>query len=134
MQSQKTYGEQNPTAVWQGSWAELIKQVIIQMTECNYIGAWDTMLMLQVLIPPECEEETKKFYRRTEKVLFDPVGGYDRIAAIKFKQRQIQREAPQAIRELISEVRKSLFSKGWINKEFSIKPLQQERPHIRSDA
>ncbi len=134
MYSERQNVEQNPSAVWQGSWAELIKQVIIQMTEANYQGAWETMLLMQVLIPPECEKETRKDYRRAEKVMLKPVEAHNRVEGFKRKEKQIKSEAPAVIRGLIGAVRTSLFVHGWINREGGAKPLKLEKPHIKSDA
>lgn len=113
---------QNPSGIWQQIWAKLFWQAIDQITFQNFIGAWETLQLLKVQIPPECEEDTIEAYKKTEAVMKKPISSYNYVATAQKKQRQIQSEAPEALRELIGAVRKSLYIKGWINKDFTIRP------------
>jgi hypothetical protein len=122
----------NPSGVWQGIWAFLYNQFFFQMTTNDYFAAWETAKDIETVIPPECQKEAKIEFDKASSVFSKHIVSYNYTAAYQQKERQINNEAPTALRELIKVVTRSLYSNGWINKDFNIQPLNVNRPHITS--
>jgi hypothetical protein len=131
--TERQNNNQNPSGIWQGIWANLFIQIFTQMTENNYMGAWRSIELLKVSIPPECEEDIQKEYEKTSGIINKPAEAYGLIEANKIKKNQLNSEAPPALLTLLGSIRKSLYNKHWINKDFSVQPLKSNSPHIRSD-
>jgi hypothetical protein len=122
---------QNPSGIWQGIWAELFRQMINQMTFNNYVGAWETSLIIQAQLPPDCREDVKPFYLETSKIFSKEVEGYNKMAAYQNKIKQVNKEAPQALRNLMSQIISSLYERKWINRpDFSAQPKYEKKGHL----
>ena len=129
-----SYNSQNPSGIWQGIWAQCFTQTLYAMSEGNYAVAYNRLLDLQSMLPPECNAETKAAYEKAEKIICREVAGYSTTQREFYAKQYTKQYAPPAIRELMATVISSLFNKGWINKNFGAKPLKANIPHIKSDA
>ncbi|MGD0071391.1 MAG: hypothetical protein ABSB71_07945 [Candidatus Bathyarchaeia archaeon] len=125
--TERRSNDQNPSGIWQGIWANLYNQFFEQMTFGNYSAAWDTALSIQTVIPPDCQEDTKEEYDKVSQVFAKPISSFHYASALQQKHRQINIETPKVLRDLIRAVTKSLYDKGWINKDFTAKP-KETRP------
>lgn len=107
---------QNPSGIWQAIWVDLIKTInenLITGTANTFRIAWRSLLVLQKTIPPQCIEDTKEEYKKAKETM--DFKSYN-------KDKQLEIDAPYALREVLGAVIFSLFDRGWINKDFGIKP------------
>ena len=117
--------DQNPSGVWQAIWAELFKIVnehLINGTSNNFRMAWRSLLLLQSEIPPECQTDTKESFTKAKQVM--DFQTYN-------KDKQLEIDAPIALREVLAAVITSLYTRHWINKpEFGAQPKYEKKGHL----
>jgi hypothetical protein len=118
--SENNYGtnnNQNPSGIWQTVWGTLFSQFNEQMLNNEYLRAWKTIQLLKSQIPPECEKDIEQDYQKLKALIKKPTNTYTVLQAMRDKKRQLEEEAPTALLELISNIRKSLYDRKWITKE-----------------
>lgn len=113
---------QNPTAIWQGIWAGLFNQIFQEMTKKDFLAAWEATQLLITQIPPECEDDIKNEIQKIKKIVNTPIEAYTTQQLQRNKEQVINQKLPPALLELFSAIKKSLYNKNWINKDFSVKP------------
>lgn len=114
--------QSNPTIIWQSIWGDLFRTIISQITENNFEGAYKTLELLKVMLPPECEKDIEEKYKEVKTLLIKPSNGYNFDNAKENKKNQLYKDMPAALMTLMGEVRKTLYDRHWINKDFSIHP------------
>jgi hypothetical protein len=125
---------QNPTGIWQGIWADLFRQINMQMTAGQYSAAWFSLQLIKVQLPPECIQDTEADFLKASKIMQTVIEGYGYMEIYQNKKRQIAKDAPEVILSLLGKIVASLYIHHWINKDFTVKPLKQDSPHITSEA
>jgi hypothetical protein len=122
---------QNPSGVWQGIWGNLFFQFNQQMLENSYLRAWKTIQLLKSQIPPECEIEIQTEYDKVYRMIKSPMQAYTSLDANRMKMHQLNTEAPDALLSLLSNIRKSLYDKKWINRpDFTAQPKYEKKGHL----
>lgn len=122
--------QQNPTNVWQTVWAKLFSITFEQMIEKDFIGAWRTTELLITQIPPECETDIQKEVCKVKKVLNTQIESYTTPRLARDTKYFIDHKLPPALLELFSAIKKSLYDRHWINKDFGIHPDSGKRAKI----
>ena len=118
-QQPQTNGQnQNPTAIWQAAWANKLADILFDFRSFNTIGAWNDLADLKTILPPECETDTEQLYKETEKIVFKPIMVSQVVYyAEQTKKRYRENIVLPAERKLLTAIKKSLFERGWINKD-----------------
>ncbi len=116
----------NPTMIWQSLWAELFRQTLDQMNRGQYHMAFKSLLDLKELLPFECANDVTEIYKEGEKLIFKTkVTGCSISSAERDLRLLLNEKAPPMIRRIIGAVTRSLYTRNWINKDFSAKPKEQ---------
>jgi hypothetical protein len=128
------YGQNqnNPTGIWQHIWITLTMKYLENMAEKNYLGAWEALKDYKEELPPECATEAEELYKKIESIINEiyTLKG-NSLQTVKEKQAYlIHQKLPQPLRELKGKITKSLFDNGWINKNFTIHPRNQNTAKI----
>lgn len=124
--------QNNPTGIWQHIWVTLIIQALEEYKRNDYVGCYNTTKLLKTQLPPECETEITEKFNVIIKILkkISETKG-STLQQVQDKQIYlIHNELPEPLLELLGAVRKSLFDKGWINKNFGASPINKKKPHI----
>lgn len=129
----ESYGSQNnnPTAIWQGRWAQKLDDILFYFSQFNTMAAWNALLDFKTILPPNCEEEVQQLYDETEKIVFKKIT-VSRVFSYAEQTKKYHRESIvlPAERKLLTAIKNSLFTNGWINKDFSVHP-RQGTAHIK---
>jgi len=129
--TERQNNNQNPSGIWQGIWANLIIEFNVQMTSGNYLAAWETMKLITIEIPFECQKDIENHYKNTVKIMSKPVSSYSYVMGVNSKKQQIYMEAPESLQKLMAEVIKSLYDRKWINRpDFNAQPKFEKKGHL----
>ena len=125
MESYQGSQNNNPTAIWQGRWAQKLDDILYYLSEFQPITAWNHLEDFKTILPPICREDVQKLFDETKKVVFKPL----KVSIVTYYAEQSKNHhrdnvAIPAERKLLTAITNSLFDRGWINKDFSIHPRQ----------
>jgi hypothetical protein len=124
--------QNNPTGIWQHIWVTLTLQAIEQYSKKQYLSMWETLKILKKEIPPECEKDCEVQYTKITQIVqeINKITG-NKLQSVKDTYAyRVYRDLPEPLLDLLGQIRKSLFEKGWINKNFQIQPLSTKKPHM----
>ncbi len=116
--------QNNPTGIWQHIWVTLTLQAIEQYSKKQYLSMWETLKILKKEIPPECENDCEAQYTKITQIVqeINKITG-NKLQSVKdIYAYRVYRDLPEPLLDLLGQIRKSLFEKGWINKNFGAKP------------
>lgn len=111
----------NPTGIWQSLWLKLISQALDEISQRRYVSAWQTLQLLRTQIPPECEQEVKKYYDAIEPIVNKQFRGNNLQEAQELRAHYIFLKMQTPLLELLSAIRTSLYEHNWINKDFTVR-------------
>ena len=122
----------NPSGIWQASWADLFYRIIEDMRLREYPLAWRNMKLLKVMLPPDCETDVNQEFIEAEKKLNVSFGGGKVITsyAEQALRKYMNTTGDTTLMELLTNIKRSLFTRGWINKDFSAQPKFERKGHL----
>lgn len=134
MENSSNNNQNNPSGIWQGRWAKQLDLILECFYNFDYLNAWNALEDFKTILPPDCETDIEKVFQETKKAVFT-TRQYSYIPEINVKQKQktIYTTIIPKERELLTAIKKSLFDRGWINKNFSVKPRYENLPMMETE-
>jgi hypothetical protein len=123
---------QNPIAMWQATWAKEIDEILLYFREFNTIMAWNELINMKTILPPDVEADVEQTFTDTEAIVFKK-NLFSSVVTIGAKQASNYRDNTvlPAERKLLTAIKKSLFERGWINKpDFTAQPKFEKKGHL----
>jgi hypothetical protein len=117
----KTNSEsQNPSGIWQGRWAKQLDIIIFHFSNFSVSAAWNALEDFKTILPPDCEKDIEEIFKKTKAIvcktlIVSTVTFYGQRAVNRYRDNVIL----PAERELLTAIKRSLFDRGWINKDSS---------------
>lgn len=114
----------NPSGIWQNSWSRKLEEILYDLKMFDHMQAWNDLEDFKTILPPICEKDIEQLFTETKNTVFK-TQKYSTIPHINIQQKQKYRDniVIPAERKLLTAIKNSLFDRGWINKDFNIKPF-----------
>ena len=132
MENSTSQNQANPTGIWESMWLQLITDVIANLQQRNYFQAWQSLQLLEVVLPPEdVLPEVKPKFEVIRELMKKQFRGYTLDEVTEKKNQHFYQVLPKPEFELLGAITASLFKNHWINKNFEVQPRSKTNVHIR---
>jgi rRNA-processing protein FCF1 len=118
MESYQGSQNNNPSGIWQSKWALKLDDILFHFSQFDTMVAWNDMVDLKTILPPDVEEDVEELFKETEKIVFKPIICSTVMQqAEKAKRQHRENVVLPAERILLTAIKKSLFQSQNVNIE-----------------